>query len=257
MAESLSKTVADDLLVRIRRGEYNVGDRLPTEHVLMRDYGVGRNTVREAMQSLRTLGIVEIRPRLGATVLDGGAQNALASAAVSVLLGDRSVDELYELRLILEPAAAEKAAVRRTDEDLLLMRRALTHFRVAHEMGTPVWQADIEFHQAIVDASGNAMLAKVLAPVTELLSNARQATGTLPAAVELALGQHDEIAAAIEARAMTIHIEAGIRAVTQLRELNQSNTPTSALSAESSPTTSLQTGMAEGRGSRAVRGVVR
>jgi GntR family transcriptional regulator, transcriptional repressor for pyruvate dehydrogenase complex len=264
MAESLSKTVADDLLVRIRRGEYNVGDRLPTEHVLMRDYGVGRNTVREAMQSLRTLGIVEIRPRLGATVLDGGAQNALASAAVSVLLGDRSVDELYELRLILEPAAAEKAAVRRTDEDLLLMRRALTHFRVAHEMGTPVWQADMEFHQAIVDASGNAMLAKVLAPVTELLSNARQATGTLPAAVELALGQHDEIAAAIEARAskrarraMTIHIEAGIRAVTQLRELNQSNTPTSALSAESSPTTSLQTGMAEGRGSRAVRGVVR
>jgi hypothetical protein len=45
--------------------------------------------------------------------------------------------------------------------------------------------------------------------------------------------------------------------VTQIRELNQSNTPTSALSAESSPTTALQTGMAEGRGSRAVRGVVR
>ena len=223
MAESLSKTVADDLLARIQRGEYHPGDQLPTEQVLMREYSVGRNSVREAMQSLRTLGIVEIRPRIGARVLDSGAQNALASSAVSVLLGDHAVDELYEVRLILEPAAAEKAAINRTDEDLLDMRRALTHFRVAYEMGTPVWEADIEFHQAIANASGNAMLAKVLAPVADLLSNARQATGTLPAAVELALDQHDEIAAAIKSRAskrarraMSAHIESGIWALTQL-----------------------------------------
>jgi GntR family transcriptional repressor for pyruvate dehydrogenase complex len=247
MSESLSKTVADDLLARIQRGEYNAGDQLPTEHVLMREYGVGRNTVREAMQSLRTLGIVEIRPRLGAKVIDSGAPNALASSAISVLLSDQTVNELYELRLILEPAAAEKAAVHRTDEDLLAMRRALAHFRVAYEMGTPVWEADLEFHQAIADASGNTMLGKVLAPVSDLLSNARRATGTLPAAVELALEQHDKIAAAIEARAskrarraMTIHIESGIWAISQLQELNQSNNATSALPAT-----------AERRGSRA------
>ena len=67
MAERLSKSVADDLLARITRGEYKAGDRLPSEQELMGAYGVGRNTVREAMQSLRTLGLVEIRPRLGAT----------------------------------------------------------------------------------------------------------------------------------------------------------------------------------------------
>ena len=228
MAESLSKTVSDDLLARIQRGEYNAGDRLPSEHDLMGRYGVGRNTVREAMHSLRTLGIVEIRPRLGAKVLDTGADNALASSAVSVLLGDRTVDELYEVRLVLEPAAAERAAIHRTDEDLIAMRRALTHYRVAYKTGTPVWEADIEFHTAIAHACGNSMLAKVLAPVSDLLSNARRLTGTLPAAVELALGQHDDIAAAIEARArkrarraMITHIESGIWALNQLRELNQ------------------------------------
>ena len=231
MAESLSKSVADDLLARIQRGEYNTGDRLPTEHVLMGEYGVGRNTVREAMQSLRTLGIVEIRPRIGARVLDTGAGHALASSAVSVLLRDQTIDELYEVRLIVEPAAAEKAALRRTDADLLAIRRALTHFRVAYEMGTPVWEADIEFHQAVADACGNSMVAKVLAPVAGLLGNARQATGTLPAAVELALEQHAEIAAAIEARAgkrarraMITHIESGIWALNQLRELDQTTT---------------------------------
>ena len=72
MAGSLSKTVADDLLARIGRREYKAGDRLPSEHALMAEYGVGRNTIREAMQSLRTLGLVEIRPRLGAKVLASG-----------------------------------------------------------------------------------------------------------------------------------------------------------------------------------------
>ncbi len=232
MPEPLSKTVADDLLARIQRGEYNAGDRLPSEHLLMTEYGVGRNTVREAMQSLRTLGIVEIRPRLGAKVIDTGAHNALANSAASVLLRGEAIDELYEVRLLLEPAVAEKAAIHRTENDLLAMRRAVTHFRVAYETGAPVWEADIEFHQAIADACGNTMLAKVLAPVADLLSNAREATGTLTAAVELALEEHDIIFAAIEARArtrarraMTTHIESGIWALSQLKELNNLHEP--------------------------------
>lgn len=224
MAERLSKTVADNLLARITRGEYRAGDRLPSEQLLMAEYRVGRNTVREAMQSLRTLGLVDIRPRLGARVLGQAAPNTLANSAVSMLIGDQTLNELYEVRRILEPAAAARAAKHRSEDDLLAMRRARTHYRVAYEMGTPVWEADIEFHQAIAEASGNAVLAKVLAPVSDLLNSARQATGTLPAAVEIALGQHDEIADAIEARAatrarraMTRHIESGIWAVNQLK----------------------------------------
>lgn len=190
----------------------------------MAQYGVGRNTVRAAMESVRTLGLVDIRPRLGARVLDTALPNALANSAVAMLLGDQSINELYEVRLILEPAAAAMAAQHRTDDDLLAMRRARTAYRVAYEMETPVWEADIEFHDAIATASGNAVLPKVLAPVSDLLRNARRATGTLPAAVELGLEQHEEIAAAIEARAtprarraMTAHIKAGIWAIDQLK----------------------------------------
>jgi DNA-binding FadR family transcriptional regulator len=232
MTERLSKTVADDLLARIIRGEYTPGDQLPSEQQLMAQYGVGRNTVREAMQSLRTLGLVDIRPRLGARVLGQAAPNTLANSAVSMLMGDETVGELYEVRLILEPAVAALAAKHRNDDDLVAMRRARTHYRVAYEMGTPVWEADIEFHQAIAQASGNAVLAKVMAPVSDLLNNARRATGTLPAAVEIALGQHDEIAYAIEARAatrarraMTQHIESGIWAVNQLKDVEPANGP--------------------------------
>lgn len=224
MVERLSKSVADDLLARIARGEVRAGDTLPSEQQLMATHGVGRNTVREAMQALRALGIVEIRPRLGARVLDIRAENAIASSAISVLLHDHTVDELYDVRLILEPAAAAKAAANRTEADLLAIKEALAHYRVAHEMGSNVWQADIRFHQAIAVASGNSVLVRMLAPMSELLSNARRATGTVPAAAEIALHEHEAIAAAIEAgsrrharSAMTKHIQSAIWALGQLR----------------------------------------
>jgi GntR family transcriptional repressor for pyruvate dehydrogenase complex len=115
------------------------------------------------------------------------------------------------------------AAVNRTDNDLIAMRRARTHFRLAYEMGAPVWEADIEFHQAITEASGNAVLTHILAPMSDVLRHARQATGTLPDAVELALRQHEEIATAIEdrssrdaRRAMTAHMQSAIWAIGQV-----------------------------------------
>ncbi len=223
MTERLSKSVTDALLAGIARGDFKPGDQLPTEQELMAAHSVGRNTVREAMQGLRTLGLVEIRPRLGARVLDGTAQSTLATSAISALLQDNTIAELYDVRLILEPAAAARAARNRTDDDLAAIRRSLTHFRVAHETGDNVFEADIAFHQAVATASGNAVLARVLAPMSDLLAVARKATGTVPAAVERALHEHEAIAAAIEARAsrrahdaMTTHIESAIWAIGQL-----------------------------------------
>jgi len=175
------------------------------------------------MQGLRTLGLVEIRPRLGARVLDVSAESALASSALAVLLRDQTVAELYDVRLIIEPAAAAKAAVHRTEADLAAIKRAMTHYRVAYETGASVWEADIELHDAIAAASGNSVLPRILAPVADLLLRARQATETIHEAIELALHQHQEIADAIadgdaerSQAAMTQHIQSAIWALTQL-----------------------------------------
>jgi GntR family transcriptional regulator, transcriptional repressor for pyruvate dehydrogenase complex len=165
-------------------------------------------------------------------VLDSGSQNPVANSVVSLLLRDQTIRELYEVRLILESAAGAKTATNRTEQDLLAIRRARTHFRVAYEMGTPVWKADIELHQAIAEASRNAVLARILTPISDLLGRARKTTGAIPAAVELAPQQYDEIAAAIEARAhrraqlaMTAHIEAAIWAIGQVPEFSADANP--------------------------------
>lgn len=231
MVERLSKSVADDLLARVARGEFKPGDRLPSEQALMEAYGVGRNTVREAMHGLRTIGIVEIRPRLGAKVLDVRAENVLANSAVAALLHDRTIYELYDVRLILEPAAAARAATRRTDADIEAIRLALARYRAAHELGANVGNADIEFHQAIAEASGNSVLARILAPMADLLANARKATGAIPEAADRALNEHQAIADAIEARsstraraAMKTHIQSAIWALGQLEGIDATTT---------------------------------
>lgn len=231
MAERLSKSVADDLLARVAKGEFRPGDRLPSEQALMAAYGVGRNTVREAMHGLRTIGIVEIRPRLGAKVLDVRAENALANSAVAALLHDRTIYELYDVRLILEPAAAARAATHRTDTDLAAIKLALARYRAAHELGANVGDADIEFHQAIAEASGNSVLARILAPMADLLANARKATGTIPEAANRALCEHQAIADAIETRSTTrartemkTHIQSAIWALGQLEHVDATTT---------------------------------
>ena len=90
-------------------------------------------------------------------------------------------------------------------------------------MGELVWEADIEFHQAVAEASGNSVLSRILSPMADPLVNARKATALVPAAVQRALKEHAEIAAAIEAHsvdrardAMTAHIESAIWALDQL-----------------------------------------
>ncbi|BBH17458.1 transcriptional regulator [Nocardioides baekrokdamisoli] len=224
MSERLSKEVADALLARISTGEFPPGSRLPSEQELMAEYTVGRNTVREAMQGLRALGLVEIRPRLGARVLDGSAENALASSALAITLGSQTLRELYDVRLMLEPSAAALAATHRTDAELVAIKRAHAHFRLAHESKQPIWQADLEFHDAVAVASHNSVLPRILAPMQDLLINSRIATGAIPAAAQRALHEHGVIADAIEARdsraarrAMTTHIRSAIWALGQIQ----------------------------------------
>jgi len=134
-----------------------------------------------------------------------------------------NVLDLYEVRLALEPAAAAKAAINHSDRDMVTIRRALAHFRVACASGLPVGDADLEFHQAVSDASGNSVFAAILEPISDVLARARQATGLLPGVAALAQREHEEIATAIESRssrnarsAMAKHIRSAISAVGQL-----------------------------------------
>ena len=84
----------------------------------MQEYGVGRNSVREAVQALVTLGLVDVRPGRGATVIGIESDAVMDAETISVLLKEEAVDDLYSFRRLLEVEIASRAAVAATPRDL-------------------------------------------------------------------------------------------------------------------------------------------
>lgn len=224
--QTLSQAVSAAVLERIRTGEFAPGDRLPTEKMLMEQYGVGRNSVREAVQALVTLGLVEVRPGRGATVLGIDSANAVDAETVSVLLKEEAVDDLYEFRLLLEVEIAACAARRASEEDLAEIERRVRAYHFAYSQGGSVSEADDAFHVALARASRNSVYETILGAVTGLIANARRLSERVPWAVERAVAEHTQIAEAINAhdpdaaaRLMRRHIESAIEAIRVGRSL--------------------------------------
>ena len=154
---SLVQEVMNDMSAKIQRGVYRPGDKLPTEPEVMAEQGVSRTVVREAMSRLQAAGFVETRHGVGTFVL------AREPAAPAVDLGTattiRDVLAMLELRISVETEAAGLAALRRSDEDLRLMRRALDDFEAGVNKGESSVDADFAFHLQIALATGNRYFA--------------------------------------------------------------------------------------------------
>jgi GntR family transcriptional repressor for pyruvate dehydrogenase complex len=147
--QTLSQAVSAAVLDRIRSGEFGPGDRLPTEKSLMEEYGVGRNSVREAVQALVTLGLVDVRPGRGATVIGIESDAVMDAETISVLLKEEAVDDLYDFRRLLEVEIARTAAIAATDRDLEDIGASIRAFDSALELGRPISSLDDEFHAAV------------------------------------------------------------------------------------------------------------
>ena len=162
----IAKAIERKIVARSLRA----GDPLPSENDLARQFGVNRSTVREAIRELETHGLLgrtrgEKRLRVTRPEPDrvsSGVSRALALHDVSFL-------DLWETMMALEPAAADLAAERRTDEDLAALAAAADKFK-SNSADTPVAvSAVVEFFAAVASASGNPVLAMSQSPLNELL----------------------------------------------------------------------------------------
>ncbi|AKU19167.1 FadR/GntR family transcriptional regulator [Luteipulveratus mongoliensis] len=167
---SLIEQVTAILRDEIADGRWAVGDRIPTEPELSDMTGAGRNTVREAVQSLVHAGLLERRQGSGTYVL------ALSegSAALGQYLSAAQHRDVLELRLALDVSAAELAARRRTDEDVTQLRARLLQRHEARDSGDPTRTAEVDaaLHRDVVVASKNAVFLEVYDSVLPTLTAA-------------------------------------------------------------------------------------
>jgi len=148
LAEAISREIAE--------GRLQAGDRLPTEAELAAAAGVSRTVVREAVAALKAAKLVQTRQGAGAFVLPPPKSDFFAS------LSNGEVDDILamlELRLAVEVEAASLAAVRRTDEEMAALDRALENIVRGADYGIA---ADLEFHRILAGATKNPYFARFL-----------------------------------------------------------------------------------------------
>lgn len=165
----LHGAIAHKLGVAILSGEYAPGDKLSGEVAFAEELNVSRSAYREAVQVLTAKGLVESRTKAGTKVLSRNRWNLLDPEVLAWAFAgkpDRKfVRDLFELRAVVEPAAAGLAAERADKAELKVMREALAGMR-RHTLATEAGRAaDRDFHTAILQATRNDALQVLSASI--------------------------------------------------------------------------------------------
>jgi DNA-binding FadR family transcriptional regulator len=179
--------VRERLVELIRDKQYQEGDKLPTEAQLMELFGVGRSSVRAAVQSLVGLGIVELRPGRGAYVCRLSVEDLVNIVQGAVRLEFSAALHLHEVRAMIETTAARLAARRRSESDLDDAREQIDRYATAHADANRdgAIDADIGFHRTLVVASRNPVLLSIFDSISGLLREHLREYGAHLGAAEL------------------------------------------------------------------------
>nr|WP_300050293.1 FadR/GntR family transcriptional regulator [uncultured Nocardioides sp.] len=153
----------------IASGRWPVGERIPVEADLVAAFGVGRNTVREALQSLVHAGLLSREQGRGTFVIS----TSELSGSLARQLAGGSRHHYLELRLALDSTAASLAALRRTDADIALLRELRTRREESWSSDDPDVRAgaDLALHRAIVAATHNPLYLQLYSSVTDVFAS--------------------------------------------------------------------------------------
>lgn len=167
-SKKVSTIVAEQIIKAIKRGDFPVGSKLPSEFDLAEQMGVSRPSVREGLSALAAVGLIESKPGNGNFVRNGTSPvDTIGREAVLILESESSCLEIMEARGLLEPPIASLAAEKRTEEDLGQLRVICDRLEQLARKGefNPYFGVDEEFHLALLKAAGNSLLASALTPL--------------------------------------------------------------------------------------------
>ncbi|MEV6879958.1 FadR/GntR family transcriptional regulator [Amycolatopsis sp. NPDC051128] len=190
----------------IERGEHAVGDKLPSEAALSKEFEVSRSVVREALRGLQALGMTESKSGKGTFVTATGPVE-------NPTFGPYSARDLIEVRRHVEIPVAGYAAVRRSQDDLDLLGHLVE--RMDAETDNTAWVAlDSLFHITIAQASGNPVFGKVIEEIRDALARQSAFLNQLGDRRRQSNAEHREIVTAIAGgsesaavAAMTAHLQ--------------------------------------------------
>lgn len=181
----------------LERGELKPGDQLPPERQLAEQLQVSRASVREALRSLELLGIVETRAG-GGTFVRQAQPDDLARPLTSLISRGHTVADVIDVRGLLEPAIAERAARKIQPAEISELRDILAAQERKVAAGEPYAEEDTRFHELIGQAARNELLVTVVGVIWDVLRASREEWLQNEKRAQASLEAHRRILAALQ-----------------------------------------------------------
>jgi GntR family transcriptional repressor for pyruvate dehydrogenase complex len=205
VAERLQQWILDEM---------DPGDKLPPERQLGKMFGIGRSSVRDAVRRLEAMGSVEPHQARG-TVVCEVSDHSIVSPLASILVRKRKlVAELLDLRKIIEPGIAARAARNASPEQIVEMESILKRQYEKEKQGETTIKEDSDFHYCLALAANNSVLLRALEVLTDLLQKSRENPLQVKGRSSSSLSGHRDIVSAIRQKdaakaevAMRRHLE--------------------------------------------------
>lgn len=192
--------IVQQIQTLIREGSWVPGDQIPPERELAERFKVSRTSVREALRALEMQGVIDSRQGGGTFVRSADPEALIPPLAAAILRGRNELEEILEVRELLEPGIARRAAERATPEHIDEMERLLERQRACIAKGESFVDEDTAFHYTLALAADNRTLVRLHNVVLDLLRESRQTYLHVPDRPQMSLRGHEAILAAVRRR---------------------------------------------------------
>ena len=201
-APQRSRRLHEEIVARIERmiaeGEVRTGDRLPPERRLAEIFRVSRHSLREAIRAMEQKGLLRSHIGDGTYVLAGSEREFVEPLARAVVLGQDQLREIFELRRLLEPQVAARAAEAAGAGDLARLRALWEKQKISPP--AKAVRMDHAFHLQIARATGNAVLLRVFEQLHAILGESRAESLQSETRRQASIRTHGRILQALEQR---------------------------------------------------------
>ena len=219
--EAAAGSAVDQVVAQIRElidsDGLSVGDKLPTERELCERFATSRNTVREAMRMLKAYGIVDVRPKVGATLVDNRMNRALDIFSFNVAeISRETFDDIQGFRELIETGSALHIFEAVTPEDLITLRETNQQMVQARSI-VEASQFDFKFHTGLIALTGNKSILDIYGIMKPVILRIMQRGKTRRIIEGETFQEHEGILRAIETAddlayqyLMRTHLRAGL-----------------------------------------------
>lgn len=204
LPQEIVKSITDLIMRRV----WKAGDMIPSEKELAVRFGVGRSTIREAVKSLAILGVLESRAGEGSFIREPNSELLSGALRWGLMLSERNLDDLMDVRALIEVECVGRAAERRTQQTLDQLFAAIEEMK-AHEGSADLFMAiDMKFHNAVSRAADNPIFESISSTIQAMVRIWYPQTYYIPETKSRTIREHLRIADALVAQDREAAVEA-------------------------------------------------